>query len=202
MVTWSHGDIDTGIKASLVQSYTILLSTLLTIGRGQLSVCDTTYALFITSPPLMVYITIASICDSLGVKTNLYKRIRSNRHTTRALAALLPPIWLSLSCTLWLSRWAFNDSEEEGGFTFRQWFLHIIQYIGFSMFPGYMGQVTTAIFTLQLLLCLSMRSSELKAVFRASREGTSLRRKPWGLLCVVWTLAGCAWYVSIAVGPD
>jgi hypothetical protein len=39
-VTWSPGDVDVGIQSLLIQIYPILLSTLLSINRQQLSTSD------------------------------------------------------------------------------------------------------------------------------------------------------------------
>jgi len=92
LVTWSPEGIGTGIRASLVQSYPILLSALSTIGRHQLSYNDVQYALTVTSPPLMVYLIVSSACDLFGMKTSIYKRIQSYRRTTRAFRILILPL--------------------------------------------------------------------------------------------------------------
>jgi hypothetical protein len=92
-----------GIQASLIQICPIFLSTLLSINRQTLSLYDASYALLITSSPLTVYLAVASVCDPFGFKTDLYKRIKSYRRTTRILGALVLFLWLGLSMTLTLS---------------------------------------------------------------------------------------------------
>lgn len=187
-MTWSREDIDTGIKTSIFQSYSILLSTLFTINRPQLSVCDVRYALLITAHPVAVYLMISSFCDLLGMKTCLYKRIRSNRRTTCALGVLIMPLWLALSLTSWLSRRAFDGSEQLGGLPFRGWFVFILYYIALML-----AQQVTFIIPLPIfILCLFRRLPQVKANFQASWKGAP---GPWGRLRSARTFAGCAWYV-------
>ena len=194
-VTWFREDIDTGIKTSIIQSYAVLLSTLLTINRRQLSLCDVEYALLITTPPLMVYLMISSICDLLGMKTGLYKRIRSDRRITRALGVLIMPLWLALSLTQWLSRRAFEGSEQGGGLSLRKWFLNVLYYLAITLNGPYPG--TAAIFSPFFAICLCRRLPQVKADTRAARGGTP---GPCGGLRWAWTFVGCAWYVSVVVG--
>ena len=195
-MTWSREDVDTGTKASIIQSYAILLSTLLSINRGQLSVCDAQYALGITSPPLMVYLFICSACDFCGIKTSLYKRIRSHRRVTRTLGVLIVLLWFALSLTLWLSRRAFVGSEEGGGQPFKQWLLFTLIYLFLMAAPGSIVPATPFIFVC-FLLCLFRRRYQVMTDFRASRGGTP---GLWGRLRSLFTFMGCAWYVPAVVG--
>ena len=71
LITWSPEDIGVGINASLIQCYSILLSTFLTIGRNQLSIFDVVCALNLTSPPVVVYLEFFSICEIFGARTGL-----------------------------------------------------------------------------------------------------------------------------------
>jgi len=190
-VTWSPAGIDAGVRASLIQIYPIILSALLAISRHRLSQSGAHYALTITSPPLIVYLTISSICDMFGIKTSVYKRIRSRRRTIRALGALILPLWLALSFALWLSKWQVGCEEVSVPGAFSRWLSHVILHtIGAVIFPfgWYPGTpITTSIF-----LLLFRRRSQVMADFRAcwGREP-----KPWGSWRIPWTFVKCAWYV-------
>ena len=194
LVTWSPEDIGVGIKASLTQSYPILLSTLLSIDRNQLSVSDASAALTLTSPPLMVYLTVASICDLFGVQTGLYKRVQSHRRTLRVLGALILPLWTGLSLTIFLSDRAFEYSRNWG---FKVWVLNIIgEYVFGSVTGDTPTLIHTPIIASLFFLCLFRRRSQMMADFRARRGGTSKLRK----LCTPWVFVKCAWCVLVVLG--
>ena len=110
MVTLSPGDIDVGIQSLLVQIYPVLLSTLFSVNRQQLSIFDAGVARSISSSPLTIYLVVASICDLCGIRTGLYKRIKSYRSITRILGALVLLLWTGLSMTIAMSATAFKDS--------------------------------------------------------------------------------------------
>ena len=192
-MTWSSADIDVGIRASLIQSYPILLSMLLSINRNQLSVHDAHCALALTSHPLMAHLAISSICHIFGVQTDLYRRIRSHRRIISVLGALILLLWFALSLALRLSNQAFSDSREYGGWDFMEWLRNLISYI-FTPVPvggaWIYALVTASIF----LLCLFRRRSQLMADLRAHREGAP---KLWS---VPWTFVKCAWYIPVVMG--
>ena len=108
---WSTAEVDAGVIASIAQLYSILLSTLFSINRQQLSLFDANYALAITSSPLTVHLVSASISELLGFKTRFFERIKSHPRTIRFFGALLLPLWLGLKFTLPLSGRAFMDSN-------------------------------------------------------------------------------------------
>ena len=188
-VTWSREHIDTGINASIIQSYAILFSALLSINRSHLSVCDVEYALFITSPPLVVYLVFASICDFFGVKTSLYKRIRYHRRITRALGVLILPLWFALNLTVWLSRQAFVGSDQGGGQPFRKWLFSTFMFFVLLTFsPGH-NFYAVPVYYVCFFVCLFRSRAQFMADYRASRGGGRLRR--------VWMFVPCAWYVPV-----
>ena len=196
-MTWSPADVDVGIKASLTQSYPILLSTLLSINRNQLSVYDGVCALSLTSPPLAMYLVICSICDLFGVQTSLYKKVRS-RYIIRALWVLSLPLWLALSLTLVLSSRAFSDSEVYGNMGFLGWLYYLffnitVGLVTPNLFPMF-GWTVISTIVLLLFLCLFRRRSEVMADFRTHRERAL---KPWSRWCISWMFVKCAWYVPV-----
>ena len=108
---WSTADIDSGVIASIAQLYCILLSTLLSINRQQLSLFDANYALIVTSSPLTIHIVFASIRELLGFKTRFFERIKHHPRAIYLFGAPLLPLWFGLELTLPLSGRAFIDSE-------------------------------------------------------------------------------------------
>ena len=166
LVTWSPKDIGVGIEASLIQSYPILLSTLLSVNRNQLSLSDAACALNLTSPPPMVYLTVASIGDLFGAQTSLYKRVWSHRRTLRALGALILPLWSALSLTLWLSTRAFSNSEDGGGGNFKDWVLSLLFiYTTGPFISEFVVWIHTPIMAVCFFLCLFRRRSQVMADF-------------------------------------
>ena len=109
-ITLSSSGIDTEVKAFIFQHYIILLSVLLSFNRQQLSLFDANFALMINSSPLAVHVVLASIRDLLGLKTGLFRKIKSHRRTVRFFGVMLLPLWLGLKLALPLSSRAFIDS--------------------------------------------------------------------------------------------
>ena len=137
LITWSPEDVDEGIQAILLQIYPILLSTLLSVGRKQLSLFDAHFALTLTSSPLTVYLVVASTCDWFGIETGLYKRIKSRHLLTRTLGTLVLILWFGLSVTVRISDRAFVDSGLCKGSTFGDWLLDFLEFLFFTIeFPG------------------------------------------------------------------
>ena len=197
LVSWSTVGIGSGIKASLIQAYPILLSTLLIANRGQMCADDANYATIITSPPLMVYLTISSILDLLGVKTDLYQRIGSHRRITRAFGALILPIWLSLSLVIGTSSRAFYNGEGTEDWMFWWWLS-----LPITLFTSPFGFIVL-IFIPFPAIFLCRRWSQVTADFRAYREGSNKPRwkwcRPWWFVKCACAFMRCAWYVAVIV---
>jgi hypothetical protein len=121
MVTYSDGDVDVAIQSLLVQFYPILLSTLLSINRQQLSIFDADFALLVTSSPLAIYLSFASVCDLCGIRTGLFKRIKSYRNIVRALGAFVPFLWTALSMVRKFLQQGFSGQPVLPTSTFREW---------------------------------------------------------------------------------
>ena len=194
MVTWSPGDIDVEVQALLVQIYPVLLSTLLSINRQQLSTSDARFALLLSSSPLTVYLVIASIGDLCGIRTGLYKRIEVYRLITRALGALVLPLWMGLNMTFIVSTRAFKDSHCSTH-TFTDWLMYIANLIifFFESVGGIMVGVGWGLVT-PWFIFLARRWSQLRAEVKFYSEGASRVR-------VLLTWVKCAWCVPVDVGP-
>ena len=194
-MTFSPGDIDVGIRATLIQTYPILLSTLLSINTRTLSLFDAGFALLLTSSPLTIYLVVASICDLFGFETNLYKRIKSYRRIISILGVLIPLLWLGLSLTLTFSDNAFIGSEFCSNSRFTDWLLNTFLSLLFeSPFQSNLGVGYGVLptFALAFGLCLFRRRSQVMKDLRADREG---RSKLWGRLRIPWTFVKSAWCV-------
>jgi len=191
--------MDVAVRASLIHIYSILLSTLLSTKRQQLSLFDADYALQICSSPLTVYLVVASICDLCGIKTGLYKRIKSHRRTTRVLGALVPFLWLGLSMILRLWNQAFKDSELCEGSTFKDWFMDFLWSLFYYIkAPG--GSALYAVFYSTFgsafVICVFVVRSQVTADVRAYWNRSS---RPWGRLCIPWVFMKSTW--CVVVGP-
>lgn len=196
LVTWSPANIDVGIKASLIQSYPVLLSTLLSINRNQLSVYEAGSAISLTSPPLTVYLAISSICDIFGIKTDLYKRVRSHRHVIRLLGALMLPLWLALTLTYWFSSRAFVGSEAHVAADLWKWLVgFLFGHLFFPVSNTVANWIYSPIMVLLFFLCLFRRRTQVMTDFRAHREGVS---GPWVRWKISWTFVKCAWYFPLS----
>ena len=196
MITWSPGDVDVGIQSLLIQFYPILLSTLLSINRDQLSTSDASFALLISSSPLTIYLVVTSVADLCGVQTGLYKRIKSHRLIIRTLGVSLLLIWTGLSMTLSMSTSAFKDSSCYPE-TFLTWLLYISFFLAsFFMGPGdlpLLPGIGWAAF-IPWFICLARRWSQVREDVKLHSEGAS----KWRVFC---TWVKCAWYVPVEVGP-
>ena len=190
MVTWSPEDVDVGVQSLLVQIYTILLSTLLSINRQQLSKFDAGFALLVSSSPLTVYIVVASISDLCGINTGLYKRIKSHRHIVRALGASVLLLWTGLSMTVNLSSRAFKDSSC-GVSTFPEWLRDTARSLWISLWaPGVVGQFGNALLSIMWMICWVRRRSRLTMYAKlSSGEASKLRQ--------LWMLLKCPWCVPV-----
>ena len=199
-MTWSPESVDMGIQSLLFQIYPILLSTLLSINRQQLSLADAHFVISVSSSPLMLYLVVASIGELVGIKTGLYKRIKSNRLIIRALGAMVLPLWTGLSMTTSMSGKAFKDSSCSKT-DFKTWFMDLGSLLLNSIaFPGFLslfsGPLLTILITLFVTRVLSKCRDQVVLEIRAYLGGVS---KPWGRLLMPWVFVKCAWYAPIVV---
>ena len=206
-MTWSPENVDMGVQSLLFQIYPILLSTLLSINRQQLSVLDAQFAILVSSSPLTVYLVVASIGDLFGIKTGLYKRIKSHRLIVRALGAVVLPLWTGLSMTTWMSRKAFKDSSCSDDFNFGPWLWDTMLNLPASIVsPGFIGDHfgnSSELIFLPIPFFLVKSWGQMVVCILADWEGVSepwrLFCTPWGWLIITWMHVKCAWCVLIVV---
>ena len=108
----SSAPTDEMVIPSLIQSYSTLFSTFLSIKRKQLSVFDAHYTLVITLPPLIIQLVFASACDAFGIKTDLFERIRPRSGYIRFFGLLFIPLWIILSFIIVLPGERFPDGQQ------------------------------------------------------------------------------------------
>ena len=204
-MTWSPENVDMGVQGLLFQNYLTLLSTLTSVNRQQLSFIDAHYALWVGSSPLTVYLVLASIGDLVGIKTGLYKRIKSHRLIIRALAAPVLPLWIGSSMTIWMSADAFVGSSCYGGMSFKFWFGVTMSTLPAPIeYPGLLGihfGKISALILLPIPFFLVKSWDQVVAGILAYWEGVP---EPWRLFCTPWgwlVITGmyvkCAWCVPV-----
>ena len=196
-MTYSDGDIDLATQSLLIQFYPILISTLLSIKRGQLSVFDAYFALILSLSPLAAYLSFASMCDLCGIRTDLFKRIKYYRNIVRTLGALVPLLWTALAVIERFSGKAFLDSPCIPALTSLGWLNeHFVTETILSLsaigrfLPSGLGLVV--LFPFPVLLF--RRRSQMWAHVQLSLDGASRLHVPFARV-------KCAWYVSILTGP-
>ena len=188
--------VDTGIISTIAQLYSILLSTLLSIDRQQLSLFDANYALMVTSSPFTMHLALSSICDLLGFETGLFRQIQSHRRIISAFGALLLPIWFGLRLTIRLSDKAFRDSELCGNPTPKDLLFDLL--LLFAPLTGPVGGFWFAQLYLVALVAFTILVGSIDSVasFLIDREGAS---GPWERLCKVWAAMKGGWYVPTSM---
>ena len=193
----SAKSVDTGVISMIAQLYSILLSTLFSINRQQLSLFDANYALVVTLSPFAMYLVFSSIRDLLGFETGLFKRVETHRRIISFFGALLLPIWVGLRFTLSLSTTAFQDSEICGGPNFKAVLLEcILLFLPLAgPFTGFWYILLGLI--LETLIAIVVGWFATLVGFLTRQEGVS---GPWKRIWGVWTFVKDVWYVSVVAG--
>ena len=184
-----------GIQSLLIQFYPIILSALLSINRKQLSRFDVYFALRVSSSPLTIYLVVASIADLCGIRTGLYKRIKSYRPIIRALGASVLLIWTGLSMSLWMWASSFEDDACKGSWTFVNWIRSTMDVLSLSlMYPGGIIPLPGLewVIIIPWFVCLARRWSQLRAGVKHRSEGASRLR-------VFYIWVKYAWCVPVGV---
>ena len=160
-----------------------------------------------TSSPLTVYLSLASACNILGIKTGLYKRVASHRLITSVLGALVLLFWFALFAIIVVSHNAFTDSKDDGGDTF----VDMLRYLFFTLLfrflqPDINFLLPENFFPLFYIIFLaSLVFIVAKTRLGVAREARSCGRgksKPWVWFYVPWMFVKCLWCVFITVDPQ
>ena len=194
---WPSAEVETGVMATIAQLYVILLSTLSSVNRQQLSLFDANYALMVSSSPFAIYL-VFSVRSLLGFDTSLFERVKSYPRVIRFFGALLLPLWLGLRLTLRLSTKAFKDSELCENPTFKDMFLDLL-----LVFFPLTGPAGGAWVFFSLLITYSSGLilaawGEVIVNFLVYQEAAS---NLWGILCRQWaSIIECGRCVSVLIG--
>ena len=194
MVTWSPEDVDIGVQSLLLQIYPMLISTLSSVNRQQMTYYDTYNVLLLTSSPLTAYVVFASVADLFGMRTGLYKRISYHRRIVRVFGALILPLWVGLSLTYYLSNTAFGyHGDDCSGFSFTNWLSHLGRQMYLIMFPGEFPPLSFASTLLLVLYVLFKNRVQAGKNVRSDWSGAS---NSWTrFLIVPWNLVKYTWCV-------
>ena len=186
--------IDEQLIPAIIQTYCILIPTLLSIGRQELSIFDANYALMVTASPFMIYVVFSSIRDILGFETGLFKRIKSHRRAVHFSVFLFLALWFGLRLTLRLSSKAFRDSELCSNPTFKDLLIDFL--LLFVPIAGPTGGYWLAVIgsLLNLPLDIIIWWCEVVIRFLARREGAL---GPQERLSRMWVNMKGGWCVSI-----
>ena len=185
--------IDGQVITAIIQAYCILIPTLLSIGRQELSIFDANYALMVTASPFMIYVVLSSIRDILGFETGLFKRIKSHRRAVHFSVFLFLALWFGLRLTLRLSSKAFQDSELCSNPTFKDLLVDFL-----LLFVPITGP--TGGFWMILFISLVISPIALIIVWGWVAVSFLVRSEapgPWEALSCLWTGMKDGWCVSI-----
>ena len=191
---WPSAEVETGVMATIAQFYAILLSTLSSVNRQQLSLFDANYALVVSSSPFAIYLVLSSIRSLLGFDTNLFKRVKSYPRVIRFFGALLLPLWLGLRLTLRLSTKAFKDSELCENPTFKDMSLDLL--LLFSPLAGPAGGAWVFLVLLIMLSSMTMIAVALGMYRSYPEKSSDLWELPWSQWAFVIECGKC---VSVLV---
>ena len=187
---WRSAGVGTGVMATIAQFYAILLSTLSSVNRQQLSLFDANYALMVSSSPFAIYLVFSSIRSLLGFDTSLFKRVKSYPRVIRFFGALLLPLWLGLRLTLRLSTKAFKDSGLCENPAFKDILLDLLLF--FSPLTGPAGGAWVSLVLLIVFSLVTMIAVAL-GMYRSYPENSSdLWELPWSQWAFVMECGKCA----------
>ena len=149
----------------------------------------------------MIYLSFASVCNLLGFKTGLYKRVASNHLITSVFGASVILFWFALDAILTLSDSAFIDSAACKGQTFVNLLHNLCRFLlGYFTDPGSM-----VIIVLSICLLVPLMFFVAMLHRRASKEAWSYRQgksKPWVWFYVPWMFMKSYWCVPIITEPQ
>lgn len=198
-MSFAPAKLDTGIQATLLQMYPILIAAFMSINRDELSLFDVTFVLNLTLSPLTMYLGTASIGETLGFQTDLYERIESHRLIIRGLGFLFPILWLALSGVPRLSDHAFTNSDMCEGSTVGDWVRDVVQICMNLITLGGLFPFAYLVSLLPFVLLVFRRRSQIMRKVRY--RITQRERTPLGFLRTMYLVLSCPWYVPIIVNP-
>lgn len=181
---WFRGQFNDGLWAFVVQSYSILISTLWSTRRQELSLFDANFALVLTSSPMAIDVALGPFRAIRKCMNGLYER--PYPPTVVVLGALTLPLWLALTATLRFAEHGYTDSELCEGSTLSDWFWDLLYSIMRALLPGFLWTPSAIILSILALLC--PEEEVLALITSPAYESESHLRLPiWDRIRYRWT---------------
>ncbi|KAK0203771.1 hypothetical protein DFS33DRAFT_830386 [Desarmillaria ectypa] len=122
LVKWSHDEVTESVGVVLLQVYSILLVTFISMWRGNLSMADAHFALSITVSPLSIYFLYSTLRVCLKKKNTLYDRLGKSKIIVGALTTLMLVLWIILDLLIYFAN--VFEGETCASPTFIGWFFY------------------------------------------------------------------------------
>ncbi|KAK0237505.1 hypothetical protein EDD85DRAFT_830491 [Armillaria nabsnona] len=103
LIKWSHDDVTESVRVVLVQVYSILLVTFISMCRRNLSMADAHFALSITVSPLSLYFLYSTLRVCLGKRNTLYERLARSKIIVGVLTTIMLILWIVLDLLIYFA---------------------------------------------------------------------------------------------------
>ncbi|KAF8868697.1 hypothetical protein CPB85DRAFT_1362130 [Mucidula mucida] len=101
LVTWSAEDVQESVYVILIQVYTIMLATFISLWRQKLSIADAHFALSLTISPLSIYFIYSTTRWMLNKSSNLYSRLGKSSRMIAFLTVVMVVQWIVLDIIIY-----------------------------------------------------------------------------------------------------
>ncbi|KAK0439971.1 uncharacterized protein EV420DRAFT_1769366 [Desarmillaria tabescens] len=103
LIKWSHDDVTESVRVVLVQVYSIILVTFISMWRRNLSMADAHFALSITVSPLSVYFLYSTLRVCLKKRNTLYERLGKSKIIVGVLTTIMLILWIVLDLLIYFA---------------------------------------------------------------------------------------------------
>ncbi|KAJ3714288.1 hypothetical protein C8R42DRAFT_726767 [Lentinula raphanica] len=139
LIRFSEENVADSVTVLLLQVYTLLICTFISLIRKQLSVADAHFALTSTVSPLALYLLYAALRTLLRRSSYLFRRLGDDNRTYLALSILMLPMWIVLNMLIYFADVFSGPSCPH--ITFENWFAFeteatIVSFVFASVFMG------------------------------------------------------------------
>lgn len=194
------------------QQFSVLLATVMSIDRGQLSIFDASFAVLVTGPPFSALLIICAFDDLFGSPNMIFSRCGQWRTWMRSLTFLYIVLWFVIISTQALSDTAFTDSYLCGRGAFAAWVkslfwqfvIFLLPFLDFFIFHDSLGLFTIVQWGLVAVYAIRHHRYIIKRAraWWASRpHGTSAKFKSFLFFAQLWALHVYVHH-SFCVHPD
>ncbi|KAJ3836351.1 hypothetical protein EV361DRAFT_612520 [Lentinula raphanica] len=139
LIRFSEENVADSVTVLLLQVYTLLICTFISLIRKQLSVADAHFALTSTVSPLALYLLYAALRTLLRRSSYLFRRLGDDNRTYLALSILMLPMWIVLNMLIYFADVFSGPSCPH--ITFENWLAFeteatIVSFVFASVFMG------------------------------------------------------------------